>query len=142
MNRTGRLGEFRSGPSARARRSTIWARGYEATTLADLQRAMGGITSGALAKDMSRLSGFIRVDDAVPCRHRALYNAVHGFARSSVPGSNGHSIDDTGVKGHHASWKEIRHPAKGDCGGGRRTCAGISSRHDSRHLIRPHLEAD
>ena len=75
MNRTGRLGEFRSGPSARARRSTIWARGYEATTLADLQKAMG-----AFAKDMSRLSGFIRADDAAPCRHRALYNAVHGFA--------------------------------------------------------------
>src|SRR5215510_13954006 len=45
MSRTGRPREFDRGEALQRAMELFWAQGYEGTTLADLQKAMGGITA-------------------------------------------------------------------------------------------------
>ena len=45
MNRTGRPREFDRDEALQRAMDLFWAQGYEGTTLADLQKAMGGITA-------------------------------------------------------------------------------------------------
>src|ERR1041385_8504455 len=45
MSRTGRPREFDRQKALQSAMELFWAQGYETTTLADLQKAMGGITA-------------------------------------------------------------------------------------------------